>query len=101
LTGKENQSREDFGAVVKAAHDFNNLLSVITGHAALLERFGADTSRRRDSVQKIQQACERGAEIVKQLLGVPNAEDGGSSAKVNNGSGGMTVSQTRDLSRNR
>ena len=52
------------------AHDFNNLLSVIMGHTTLLERFGSDPGRRAESLARIQQASERGAALVRQLLTV-------------------------------
>jgi hypothetical protein len=88
--------------VVKAAHDFNNVLSVITGHAAILERSGADPFRRMDSVQRIQRACAQGEEIVKQLLVAELNTDAARDAKnVGNHSREIPVSQTRDVTRKR
>jgi len=50
------------------AHDFNNMLSVILGHAQLALMRETDTSPLRESLNQIQQAAERSAGIVSQLL---------------------------------
>jgi PAS domain S-box-containing protein len=50
------------------AHDFNNLITVIIGYGELLLRRFKEDQRAQDSLQEIQQAAERGAALVRQLL---------------------------------
>lgn len=50
------------------AHDFNNLLQVIFGYSQLILMNGQLSENDRDSVAKIHQAGERGADLVKGLL---------------------------------
>ena len=68
---RQSQKMDSVGILAGGvAHDFNNLLSVIMGHTTLLERFGSDPGRRAESLARIQQASERGAALVRQLLTV-------------------------------
>jgi PAS domain S-box-containing protein len=50
------------------AHDFNNMLSLILGHAQLALRKEAVSPTLREHLDQIQQAAERSADIVRQLL---------------------------------
>ena len=49
------------------AHDFNNILTAIVANAGLV-RLACDTAEARESLQQIEQASERGAELVRQLF---------------------------------
>ena len=49
------------------AHDFNNLLTVIQGHASLLSAMEKN-SEASDSLQQIEVAAERSANLTRQLL---------------------------------
>ncbi|MCX5683184.1 MAG: PAS domain S-box protein, partial [Planctomycetota bacterium] len=50
------------------AHDFNNLLTAISGFAALLKDSTALGPEDADSVLSIDQAAQRGAQLVRQLM---------------------------------
>jgi PAS domain S-box-containing protein len=50
------------------AHDFNNLLTIIKGHAALMATEPPGTAWDRDSLEEIQRAASRAAELTNQLL---------------------------------
>ncbi|HUO02496.1 MAG TPA: ATP-binding protein [Rhizomicrobium sp.] len=50
------------------AHDFNNILGAVQGFASLLEETAEADSRERGFAQRIGAACERGRDIVKQIL---------------------------------
>ena len=50
------------------AHDFNNLLSVIVGYSELLLRGMDDTDTRREQVECVLAAADRGAALTRQLL---------------------------------
>jgi PAS domain S-box-containing protein len=50
------------------AHDFNNLLGAILGYASFLKRHVEPTDRLFKSIQTIEAAAERAAELVQRLL---------------------------------
>ncbi|MQA99134.1 MAG: response regulator [Actinobacteria bacterium] len=50
------------------AHDFNNLLSIIQNYAVFASEDLADTDPRKDDIQEISAAAERGASLVRQLV---------------------------------
>ncbi|PJZ70464.1 hypothetical protein CH373_05165 [Leptospira perolatii] len=65
----QSQKLESLGTLASGvAHDFNNILSIILGHAYLLERLKLDPENLSKSLQAIQNASQRGASLVKQLL---------------------------------
>ncbi len=50
------------------AHDFNNLLTVISGYSQMLEaRMGQD-SVAKEALEQIQEASERGSQLIRRLL---------------------------------
>ncbi|MCW8962697.1 MAG: PAS domain S-box protein, partial [Gammaproteobacteria bacterium] len=51
------------------AHDFNNILSIIFGNLYLLKRELSVDSTAYDLVTNVKQSSERGADLIKQLLG--------------------------------
>jgi PAS domain S-box-containing protein len=62
------QRLEGLGALAGGvAHDFNNLLSAVLGNVGLL-RLGELDAEARESVENIQLAAVRGAELTKRLL---------------------------------
>ncbi len=65
----QSQKMEAMGTLAGGiAHDFNNLLGIIQGFAKFLEDDAAPGSSERDFAQRITGACERGRNIVKQIL---------------------------------
>ena len=50
------------------AHDFNNLLTAVMGHAELLEMVTPADDERREDIEAIRMASERGARLVRELL---------------------------------
>jgi two-component system cell cycle sensor histidine kinase/response regulator CckA len=50
------------------AHDFNNVLTVISSFAQLASRRGPQDAPQRDHLDQIVRACDRGADLTKQLL---------------------------------
>lgn len=50
------------------AHDFNNILGIILGYSTLLERRKENPQKFAESVSAINQAVERGAALVQQIL---------------------------------
>jgi signal transduction histidine kinase/CheY-like chemotaxis protein len=56
------------------AHDFNNLLMVISSGLRLLDR-NNDRNRRADIVKSMQQAVDRGATLIRQLLAFARREE--------------------------
>lgn len=64
------------------AHDFNNLLTIVLGNADLLAGDGLDAAQRRQALDMLTGAAERGAVLTRQLLAyarqqplVPSAVD--------------------------
>jgi PAS domain S-box-containing protein len=65
---RQSQKMEAVGNLAGGvAHDFNNLLSAISGYAEWLEQDLA-TESRQEMITGIQQAADRGAELIRQLL---------------------------------
>ncbi len=66
---RRSQRLESVGQLAGGvAHDFNNLLTVITGRGQrLMDRFEEDSEDWRD-VRQIDEAADRGASLVRQLL---------------------------------
>jgi signal transduction histidine kinase/ActR/RegA family two-component response regulator len=55
------------------AHDFNNLLAAIMGFSSLLETDFPDGSKHHRFAERISASCERGKEIVRQILSFARA----------------------------
>jgi PAS domain S-box-containing protein len=63
------QKKEAMGALAAGvAHDFNNLLGAIKGYSELLQDDLAHEPQSLDFVERISAACDRGKEIVAQIL---------------------------------
>jgi two-component system cell cycle sensor histidine kinase/response regulator CckA len=69
---RQAQKMESIGTLAGGiAHDFNNILNIIKGYASLLRQQGsADNGDLTESLDVIDEAIERGASTVKQLLAV-------------------------------
>jgi len=66
------------------AHDFSNILSAISGHAALMLRFGADQQRSLgDSINVIMNETQRGVRLSRQLLALSRSSDSGGRSSAN------------------
>ncbi len=66
---RHSQKMEAMGTLAGGiAHDFNNLLGIIQGFAKFLEDDAMPGSSERDFARRIGGACERGRNIVKQIL---------------------------------
>ncbi|MFA6457475.1 MAG: PAS domain S-box protein, partial [Bacteroidota bacterium] len=50
------------------AHDFNNILGIILGYSGLLNRGTVSATRQAESIAAINQAVQRGASLVRQIL---------------------------------
>jgi two-component system cell cycle sensor histidine kinase/response regulator CckA len=50
------------------AHDFNNILGIILGYTQLIENYKTDGKKLSDSINAINQAIQRGAALVRQIL---------------------------------
>jgi len=57
------------------AHDFSNILSAISGHAALMLRFGGDRHSMTDSLNVIMNETQRGVRLSGQLLALSRSSD--------------------------
>ncbi len=65
----QSQKLESLGTLVGGiAHDFNNILGVIVGHLGLLETRRSDPVKFAKSIEPIDKAARRGANMVRQLL---------------------------------
>jgi two-component system, cell cycle sensor histidine kinase and response regulator CckA len=69
---RQAQKMESIGTLAGGiAHDFNNILNIIKGYASLLRQQGSpDSDDLTESLDVIDEAIERGASTVKQLLAV-------------------------------
>jgi two-component system, cell cycle sensor histidine kinase and response regulator CckA len=65
----QSQKMQSIGILAGGiAHDFNNILAIILGHAELLKRSNITTQMRSENVSFINQAVQRGAALVRQIL---------------------------------
>lgn len=63
------QKLESIGTLASGiAHDFNNILGIILGYATLIESITGDPQKLSQSVQAINGAVQRGANLVRQIL---------------------------------
>lgn len=66
---RQNQKLEVVGQLAGGvAHEYNNLLTAILGHAALLQQGGSVTVEQKASLDQIELAGKRAAELTYQLL---------------------------------
>lgn len=66
---RQAQKMESIGTLAGGvAHDFNNILGIILGYASLLATPGLEEAKTRQSIETIQRAGQRGADLVRQLL---------------------------------
>jgi PAS domain S-box-containing protein len=66
---RQAQKMEGIGRLASGiAHDFNNLLTAIGGYAGLAVSGLAEGDERRKDIEQIQQASDRAASLVRQLL---------------------------------
>jgi two-component system, cell cycle sensor histidine kinase and response regulator CckA len=72
---RQAQKMESIGRLAGGiAHDFNNLLAVIINYAAFLEEEFEHSDPRREDLEEIKRAGERGANLVRQLLAFSRKE---------------------------
>jgi PAS domain S-box-containing protein len=68
---RQAQKMESIGVLAGGiAHDFNNILNIIKGYASLLRDYDSGNPERTESLHVIDEALERGASTVRQLLAV-------------------------------
>jgi two-component system, cell cycle sensor histidine kinase and response regulator CckA len=68
---RQAQKMESIGVLAGGiAHDFNNILNIIKGYASLLRDHGSGDEDLTESLDVIDEAIERGASTVRQLLAV-------------------------------
>jgi PAS domain S-box-containing protein len=68
---RQAQKMESIGVLAGGiAHDFNNILNIIKGYASLLRNEGPGNGDLTESLDVIDEAIERGASTVRQLLAV-------------------------------
>ncbi len=63
------QKLESIGTLAGGiAHDFNNVLGIILGYATMLRHAGTDSEKAEKSIDAINNAVQRGADLVRQIL---------------------------------
>ena len=68
---RQAQKMESIGTLAGGiAHDFNNILNIIKGYASLMRDHESDNGGLTESLDVIDEAIERGASTVRQLLAV-------------------------------
>jgi PAS domain S-box-containing protein len=68
---RQAQKMESIGVLAGGiAHDFNNILNIIKGYASLLRDHGPGNAELTEDLDVIDEAIERGASTVRQLLAV-------------------------------
>jgi PAS domain S-box-containing protein len=68
---RQAQKMESIGVLAGGiAHDFNNILNIIKGYASLLRDHGPGNAELTEDLNVIDEAIERGASTVRQLLAV-------------------------------
>ena len=68
---RQAQKMESIGTLAGGiAHDFNNILNIIKGYASLLRNHSSGEEELTESLNTIDEAIERGASTVRQLLAV-------------------------------
>jgi two-component system, cell cycle sensor histidine kinase and response regulator CckA len=66
---RQAQKMEAIGQLASGlAHDFNNLLTIIQGYAQVIAAMPSAQGLVRDSLEKVVGACQRGAQLTRQLL---------------------------------
>jgi PAS domain S-box-containing protein len=65
----QSQKMQSIGTLASGiAHDFNNILGIILGYSSILEKRKVDDARNLESLAAINQAVQRGAALVRQIL---------------------------------
>jgi len=73
---RQAQKMESMGTLAGGiAHDFNNILNVIQGYASLIASHAGEHAEIADSVKIINEAINRGAGVVQQLLTMARKAD--------------------------
>jgi PAS domain S-box-containing protein len=68
---RQAQKMESIGTLAGGiAHDFNNILNIIKGYASLMRDYESDNGGLTENLDVIDEAIERGASTVRQLLAV-------------------------------
>ncbi|WP_448383284.1 hybrid sensor histidine kinase/response regulator [Desulfosoma sp.] len=63
------QKMESLGTLASGiAHEFNNLLQAMTGYLDLLEKHTDASDRKRRWIDRVREAADRGAELVRRML---------------------------------
>ncbi|ROR01692.1 PAS domain S-box-containing protein [Desulfosoma caldarium] len=70
------QKMESLGTLASGiAHEFNNLLQAMTGYVELLARHTEADDRKRRWIVRVQEATDRGAELVRRMLTFARQDD--------------------------
>jgi PAS domain S-box-containing protein len=65
----QSQKMQSIGTLAGGiAHDFNNILGIILGYTSLIEESKLNAQKRSESIAAINQAIQRGAALVRQIL---------------------------------